>query len=151
GGSLKRIYSLFPSKDDLVEAVLRHRTEIWDRGSAAAAAAVSGPRGKPLSIFDFLDRRCREPDFRGCGFINVHGRLGRPSPAAAAAVRRQKRTVGEYVAGLVREAGLPDDLAPQLALLVEGAQTSAAILGDPDVAGQARRAAEVLVEHAAAP
>jgi hypothetical protein len=36
-------------------------------------------------------------------------------------------------------------LAPQLSILAEGAQTTAAIAGTPDAAGQAREAAEVLI------
>lgn len=150
GVSLKRIYALFPSKDDLITAVLHHRSELWDRGIAASAAEVDDPRDRILAIFDFLDAWFREPDFRGCAFINIYGELGPSSPNAAAAIRRQKQSFADYVAGLVREAGLPDDLAPQLALIAEGAQTTAAILGDPDAARQARAAATALLDRAAA-
>lgn len=149
GVSLKRIYALFPSKDELVTAVLQHRTEIWNDGIASTAADVPDPKGKLLAIFDFLDRWFREPDFRGCAFINVFGELGAASEGAAAAVRRQKRSFADYVDGLVREADLSKELGPQIVLLAEGAQTSAAILEDPEVAGQARQAAEVLIGHAA--
>ena len=73
GVSLKRIYSLFPSKDDLVVAVLRHRTEQWDAGIARAAAGATTPRGRLLAVFDFLDAWFREDGFRGCAFINSFG------------------------------------------------------------------------------
>ena len=49
---------------------------------------------------------------------------------------------------LTEAAGGDADLAAQLALLAEGAQTTAAISGRPDAARQARRAAQVLVEAA---
>jgi len=39
-------------------------------------------------------------------------------------------------------------LAPQLSILAEGAQTTAAIAGSPEAAGQARQAAEVLIDAA---
>lgn len=53
-----------------------------------------------------------------------------------------------YVADLVRAAGGPPALAPQLAILAEGAQTTAAIAGTPDAAAQARAAAETLIDAA---
>lgn len=148
GVSLKRIYALFPAKDDLVTAVLRHRSAQWDDGITAALATAEDPVGRLLAIFDYLRDWFQEPDFRGCAFINLYGELGPSSPNAADAVRRQKRGFADLVAGLVREAGLPDELAPQLVVLAEGAQTTAAILGDPEVARHARTAAAVLIEAA---
>ncbi|GAB3753204.1 TetR/AcrR family transcriptional regulator [Microlunatus parietis] len=148
GVSLKRIYALFPSKDDLVTAVLGRRSALWADGIEAALATADDPAEKLLAIFDYLDDWFHEPDFRGCAFINLYGELGPSSPNAAEAVRRQKRGFATLVAGLVAEAGLPDDLAPQLVVLVEGAQTTAAILGDPEVARQAKAAAVVLIEEA---
>ena len=47
---------------------------------------------------------------------------------------------------LVLRAGAPAFLAPQLVLLAEGAQTTAAILGTADVAAQARAAASTLID-----
>jgi AcrR family transcriptional regulator len=148
--SLKRIYGLFPSKDDLVVAVLHHRTEQWTTGLEAAARAAATPRDRLLAVFDFLDAWFREDDFRGCAFINSFGELGATSPAVADAVRAQKATFQEYVLGLVRDEGLPDVVAAQLAILAEGAQTTAAISGDPAAAAQARDAAAVLVDAALA-
>jgi hypothetical protein len=52
------------------------------------------------------------------------------------------------VARLVAEAGGPESLAPQLAILAEGAQTTAAIAGTKEAAGHARRAAETLIDVA---
>lgn len=148
GVSLKRIYSLFASKDELIVAVLHHRTGIWDSGLATASERATTARERILTIFDFLDAWFREPDFRGCAFINTHGELGASSTAVADAVREQKRTFQEYVAQLVADAGAPPALAPQLAILAEGAQTTAAIAGTPDAAHHARAAAETLLDAA---
>lgn len=148
GVSLKRMYNLFPSKDDLVVAVLAHRSRIWEDGIAAAADGRADPTDRILAIFDFLEQWFAQPDFRGCAFINVYGELGPNSSKAAAAVEAQKRSFADYVAGLVHEAGLPDDLAAQIVLLAEGAQTTAAIMDDPAAAGQGRRAAETLLAAA---
>lgn len=148
GVSLKRIYALFPSKDDLVVAVLHHRTAQWSAGIDAAAARVGSPPEKLLAIFDFLAGWFRQDDFRGCVFINSFGELGALSPRVADAVREQKASFQRYVAGLVHAAGAPDDLAPQLAILAEGAQTTAAISGSPEAAHHARTAAQTLIATA---
>ncbi|WP_240437541.1 TetR/AcrR family transcriptional regulator [Sciscionella marina] len=149
GVSLKRIYSLFASKDELIVAVLRHRVQVWDTGLAAAARKANTPRERILAIFDFLDSWFREPDFRGCAFIKTHGEMGAISTAVAKVVREQKETFQKYVATLVAEAGKPPELAPQLAILAEGAQVTAAISGNPDAAGHARAAAEALLGEGA--
>ncbi|WP_460751958.1 TetR/AcrR family transcriptional regulator [Myceligenerans cantabricum] len=151
GVSLKRIYALFASKEELVVAVLRHRTAVWDAGLASAAERATTARERVLAIFDFLDGWFRQPDFRGCAFINTHGELGASSAAVAGAVREQKAGFQAYVAGLVDELGAPGELAPQLAILAEGAQATAAITGTPDAARQARAAAETLIDTAGTP
>lgn len=148
GVSLKRLYSEFASKDALLVEVLRHRGQIWDEGIAHAAASARSPRDRLLAVYDFLDDWFRQTDFRGCGFINAFGELGEVSPAVAAIVREQKESFRRYLDGLVVELGAPTILAAQLALLAEGAQTTAAISGDPDAAAQARAAAGVLIDVA---
>ncbi|MFI6291376.1 TetR/AcrR family transcriptional regulator [Nonomuraea sp. NPDC050790] len=145
GVSLKRIYALFPSKDDLVLDVLRHRTAQWDTGLAKAVAAATTPRDRVLAVFDFLAEWFREDDFRGCAFVNFFGELGGGNTRVAEAVREQKTSFQRRLAGLVGEAGLPAHLAPQLALLAEGAQTTAAITREPGTAAHARAAAEALI------
>ncbi|MDN3240301.1 TetR/AcrR family transcriptional regulator [Glycomyces tritici] len=150
GVSLKRIYALFPSKDALVAAVLEHRRAQWNAGIAAGAARADTARGKILAVFDFLDAWFREPDFNGCAFINAYGELHGGSPAVSRTVREQKDAFQRYIAGLVREAGGNATLAAQIAILAEGAQTTAAIAGTPEAAAQARAAVEVLLDAALA-
>ncbi|GAA4267133.1 TetR/AcrR family transcriptional regulator [Frondihabitans peucedani] len=150
GVSLKRLYAQFPSKDDLVVAVLHFTTGLWDAGISRAAEAARTPRDKLLAVYDFLGIWFTDDDFRGCGFINAFGELGATSPAVAEVARAQKATFQAYVAGLVDELGAPPILAAQLALLAEGAQTTAAISGSPDAAAAARSAAETLIDAALA-
>ncbi len=149
GVSLKRIYGLFGSKEELVLAVLAMRSRQWADGVERAAAAAGTPRERVLAVFDFLDTWFREDGFRGCAFINSFGELGATSPAVADAVREQKESFRRYVRGLVRDAGLPDAVALQVVLLAEGAQTTAAITHDAGVAREARQAAATLLAAAA--
>ncbi|MDQ3155441.1 MAG: TetR/AcrR family transcriptional regulator [Actinomycetota bacterium] len=145
GVSLKRLYKLFPSKENIVEQVLRRRHDRWVEGLAEAASSADSPRDRLLAIFDFLGRWFDESDFRGCAFINSFGEMGGTTESLAAIVRSHKADFQAYVAALVEAAGAPASLAPQLALLAEGAQTTAAISGDTNAAADARRAAETLI------
>jgi AcrR family transcriptional regulator len=148
GVSLKKIYALFPSKDDLIVAVLRHRREQWNAGIAASAEKAATAREKLLSVFDFLDAWFREPDFHGCAFINVFGELSAGSEGVTQTVREQKEAFQLYVADLVRDAGASAEVAPQIAILIEGAQTTAAIARSPEAAAQAKAAAITLLDAA---
>ncbi|MCK8612999.1 TetR/AcrR family transcriptional regulator [Gordonia sp. C13] len=147
GVSLKKIYSMFPSKEALILAVLDDRSGQWGAGIAACTEGSSAPREKLLAIFDFLLGWFGTEEFRGCAFINAYGELGGELPSVAEAVRRQKAGFQDYVAGLVAELGGPPRLAAQLAILAEGAQTTAAIAGTAQAADDARNAAEILIDQ----
>jgi AcrR family transcriptional regulator len=152
GVSLKKLYSVFPSKESLVIAVLASRHEVWESGIAHAVNLSTTPRDKLLAMYDFLEQWFGEESFRGCGFINAFGELGATSPAIVTIAREHKESFQRYVEELVRAAGLsgPDaeELAAELALLAEGAQTTAAIAGTVAPAAIARRAATTLIDAA---
>lgn len=146
GVSLKRLYAEFPSKEDIVLAVMQHRHELWTSGVGAIVATAETPRDRLLAIYDYLASWFSDDSFRGCGFINAFGELGAVSPSVATIAREHKASFQQFVAQLVADAGYPAGLAPQLAILAEGAQTTAAIDGSPDAALHARRAAETLID-----
>lgn len=149
GVSLRRLYSLFPSKDDIVVAVLRHKHDEWESGlTERVAAAGEGPRSRLLAVYDFLQDWFCTGDFRGCAFINAFGELGGTHPEVATLVREHKQSFQRFMTGLVAELGASETLGAQLSILAEGAQTTAAISSDPSVAGQARAAAEILIDSA---
>ncbi|GGX59862.1 TetR/AcrR family transcriptional regulator [Streptomyces hiroshimensis] len=152
GVSLKRLYQRFPSKEVLVEAYLRRRDGRWRGALAAYVAARPSVAERPLAVFDWLEEWFGEPDFRGCAFINAYGELGSGSAGVAGAVRDHKAEVLRYLTGLVRAAGVadPGPVAEQLAVLVDGAITTAAVTGAADSARRAREAAAVLLEAAGA-
>ncbi|MER7815359.1 hypothetical protein [Streptomyces sp. NPDC096153] len=63
----------------------------------------------------------------------------------AEAAQRHKEAFRRYLAGPVDDAGAAGAVAASLALLAEGAITTAAITGSPLPADQAREAAKVLL------
>lgn len=148
GLSLKKLYSLFASKEDIVLAVLAARHEEWTVGLAARADAADSPTDKLLAIYDYLADWFTEDTFRGCTFINAFGELGSESPRVAELAREHKASFQRYVAGLVEAAGASPALGPQLSILAEGAQTTAAIAHSDEAALHARQAAEILIAAA---
>ena len=149
GVSLRRLYGLFPSKEDIVVAVLQRRHEEWEaavRGRVDAAGA--DPREQLLAVYDYLSDWFCTGTFRGCAFINAFGELGGTNPGVARRVREHKESFQRYMAGLVRNLGGSELLAAQLSILAEGAQSTAAISSNPEAAHQARAAAEVLIDVA---
>ncbi|CEA09723.1 HTH-type transcriptional repressor NemR [Arthrobacter saudimassiliensis] len=147
GVSLRRLYGLFPSKEDIVVAVLQRRHEEWEAAVAArVVAAGANPREQLLAVYDYLAEWFCTGTFRGCAFINAFGELGGTNPGVARQVREHKESFQRYMAGMVRALGGSEMLAAQLSILAEGAQSTAAISADPEAAHQARAAAEVLID-----
>jgi AcrR family transcriptional regulator len=144
GLPLKRIYRLFPTKEDLVVAMLRRRDLRWRASLAARVERTACPRERVPAVFDWLAEWFAEPGFRGCVWINAHGELGSSSPAVLAEVRSHKRAFREQIGEWVRAAGVPD-AADAVFLLAEGAIVTAGITGDPTPARQARAAVTALL------
>jgi AcrR family transcriptional regulator len=145
GLPLKRIYQLFPGKEQLVVAYLRRRDERWLGRLAAHVAQSPEPEQRVLAVFDWLKGWFEESDFRGCAWINAYGELGATTPAVAAAVREHKQAFRRYLSGLLAEGGYPDGLNAAVYLLAEGAMVTAGIDQDPRAAEEAKTAATRLL------
>ncbi len=149
--SLRRLYQLFPSKDLIIEEVLGIWRDAWSSGIDAQVQAAADPRQRLLAVYDFLAGWFTSEGFRGCAFINSFGEVGGASGRITTIVREQKKHFQDYLADLATELGAPPGLAPQLAILAEGAITTAAIAASSEPARQARAAAEVLIGVALSP
>ncbi len=54
GVSLKRLYRLYPAKDQLAEAMLRRRADAFHAALVARTAGPGTPRERILATFDYL-------------------------------------------------------------------------------------------------
>lgn len=145
GVSLKRLYRLFPAKEDLVEAYLERRDVTWRRRLADRVDRHQDPAERVLAVFDHLHAWFGEPGFRGCAWINAYGELGATSPRVAAQARAHKAAFEHCLDVLAADAGLPVATAGHLWLLAEGAMVTAGIFGTPEPAARAREAAALLM------
>jgi AcrR family transcriptional regulator len=145
------LYTYFPSKDDLIVAVLQYREAQVLAFFRAAMARHATRATDPLrAFFAALKEWFESPGFRGCAFQNAAVELADPTHAGTRFVRDHKRRFAELLRGILEEAvgqGAAT-LAPAIALLVEGAIVTAVIHGTPDAADVAHDAALKLVEKA---
>ena len=142
------LYAHFPSKDDLILAVLHHREAAVVAFFAEATARHRKRVKDPLrAFFAALKEWFQTPGFRGCAFQNAAVELADPDHPGTAFVRGPKKRFHETLAGLVRGAVGPagEAVAPAVAVLVEGAIVTALIDRSPAAADVARDAAARLL------
>src|SRR5262245_10286810 len=145
------LYTYFPSKDDLIVAVLEYReAQVLAFFRTAMARHATRATDALRAFFAALKEWFESPGFRGCAFQNAAVELADPAHAGTWFVRDHKRRFAALLRGVVEEAAGPGaaTLAPAIALLVEGAIVTAVIHGTPDAADVAREAAVQLVEGA---
>ncbi|PZF62175.1 TetR/AcrR family transcriptional regulator [Curtobacterium sp. MCBD17_034] len=135
----------FPTKHQLVVAVMEARHRSWVADLTAAVSVFTDPRDQILAVFSYLEATFRQRSYRGCAFINGYGELGRRNADVAQLADEHLTWFERYLAELCDRAGLPGHLAHAVSLLAEGAQVEAAIHGSVRPASSARSAAAMLI------
>lgn len=147
GVSLRRLYALFPSKTNVITAVLQQKRATWRAELEEwMRDIVDDPRERALAIYTYLEHWFSTDGYRGCAFINAFGELGGTHPDVAAIVREHKAEFHRYIASFTRDLGAPDELGMQMAILAEGAMSTSAVAGDPSAARVSRAAAKTLID-----
>ena len=147
------LYAHFPSKDDLIVAVLQHREEsVSDFMRTAMERHGRRTKDRLRAFFAALKDWFQTPDFRGCAFINAAVELADPDHPGSKYVRGYKERFRGLIDELVEEAvgKAHARLTPAIAILVEGAIVTAVIHGSAGAAQVARDAALALVAGAKA-
>lgn len=142
------LYKHFPSKDDLILAVLRYREE----AVLAFFRTAMERHGKKMknslrAFFAALKDLFESPGFRGCPFQNAAIELADRNHPGTEFVRGHKQRFNEFLRGMVEESigKAAPKVAPAVTILIEGAIVTAVIQGSPDAADVARDAALKLV------
>lgn len=145
------LYKHFPSKDDLILAVLKYREEkILEFFTAGMERHGKRTKDRLRAFFAALKDWFESPGFRGCAFQNAAVELADSKHPGSDFVKGHKRRFQEFLAGLVEESlgkGAAQ-VAPAVGLLVEGAIVTAVIQGSPDAVDVARDAALKMVAEA---
>ena len=139
----------FETKDELILAALKRRDARFRADTESELERrTDDPAERLVLLFDLLEEWFSESDFSGCMFINAAADYSkRPEEPIHAAAAEHKRLFLGYLRGQAQAAGAtdPDELAAQLALLMEGAITTAHVSGPAEAATNARRIAVQLV------
>lgn len=143
------LYHHFASKEELIVAVLEHRSaQVRANVEAFLAKAGPSPRKRLLAFFERYEKWFGSADFNGCPFIRAVAEYPEiESPVHQAVIRHKQRGI-ETLRGLLTElaASDPAALAQQITLLLEGAIVSAHTFGDPAALNHARDAALALLK-----
>lgn len=135
GLSMRRLYSMYPTKADLITAWLQYRHHTWLGGFRARVARhIDGGMAPVDAVFEGLEAWMVETNFRGCGFVNAHAAGQGLTEEHNEIIRTHKAAVADYL-GTV----LPDGAA--VAVLFDGAMVLAAIFRDVQPIRTARRTA----------
>lgn len=144
------LYKHFPSKDDLILAVLKYREESVLEFFRSSMERHGRKMKNPLrAFFAALKDMFGSPGFRGCPFQNAAVELADPKHPGTEFVRGHKQRFSEFLRGLVEEVVGKGGakVAPAVSVLVEGAIVTAVVQGNPDAADVACDAAMKLVSH----
>lgn len=124
GISKRTLYKYFPSKEDLIEAVLDHYGDNVEEALFTPALARSNdPRGQILAIFDVRREMMDSCDHQGC----LAQKAAQEYMGKHAGIEARGRVSGCFVedrfAGLCEQAGIaePKTVALQLNILLQGA------------------------------
>lgn len=149
GVSMRRLYTLYPSKRALVGAWLHDRHETWMAWfTASVEAHVASGADPVLATLDAIEDWVATPGYRGCAFINSLAETSELDEEHRAIIAAHKRDLVAHLARLAAHdhPGAPPWLAPALAILVDGAIVHCAVFASTVPLDAARAAARHLLE-----
>lgn len=150
GAAKTTLYANFGSKDELVAAYLRKRSQAW-RAHLADAVAKRGrsPKQRLLAVFDVLGEAVVDPAFRGCPFINAAAELADPSRPGREVVAEHRTWIHAFLTDLSAAAGLKQasERAAELQMLYDSVLVSAQVEAGAQSARRARRLAQLILDR----
>jgi AcrR family transcriptional regulator len=143
------LYNHFPSKDDLVLAVLRYREERFGlQFQSWMLGHVAGGMNRLEAFFAALRNWLESPEFRGCMFVNSRAELPDGQHPGAVFSAEHKTRFLELLREIISETYGPraaKATTPAIGLLVEGAIVTAVMQQSPKPADVAQHAAATLL------
>ncbi|MES1178392.1 MAG: TetR/AcrR family transcriptional regulator [Myxococcales bacterium] len=142
------LYSAFGSKEELVLAYLDARAARRNARVLSRIARHREPRDQILSVFDALQERVSEPDFRGCAFVRATSEGPLDDSKVSEVCRAARAWTRDLLVKLAADFGAPDPkrLGQQLALLYDGVLVAASVDRNPSAAAEARALAEQMLD-----
>jgi AcrR family transcriptional regulator len=142
------LYRHFGTKDDLVVAFLqRMDEEFWKTWDEVSQQHSDDGRAELKAQLEWIGERVNQPDYRGCPQLNIaaeYPELGHPARKFAKEHKREMRRRLKNIAEKLKSAD-PDQLAGQLAVLINGAFVSTPMYKPGEATTLLQRAADALI------
>ncbi|MCJ1676172.1 TetR/AcrR family transcriptional regulator [Streptomyces sp. APSN-46.1] len=141
------MYVHFRTKEDLVEAYLRGRSDRWRTHVAQEVEArTQDPLARVLTVFDVFHEAFQDPGFRGCPFTNAAAEYPHHE-GIRAAIADDRAWLPALFTRLLEPLGVGEDsaLAGALVQLCDGAIAGAHLDRSATSAMTARATAELLL------
>jgi AcrR family transcriptional regulator len=148
----KTFFNHFPTKRDLVLEFLRVRDERYMKWFSDTLDSITLDKKKRLAAaIRVIEMWFRDPNFRGCAFINTSADVGVGGREEKNICVSHKKRLADFLEGLAKEAGHPEPgrLASQLVTLIDGATVRAQMDGAEAGVAVLKDTAGVLLERAA--
>lgn len=147
------LYRYFPTKDDLIVAFLeREDLDFWAQWDGVAAQFPGDPAGELDAHMRWIGERLARSNYRGCPQINVAAEFAEQDHPARQVSQRHMQALRGRLLDIARRLNVPqpEQLAAQLAVLVNGAFVSSGLLGADEATGVLRSALKALLAGAQA-
>ena len=148
GAAKTTLYAQFGSKDGLIAAYLRNRSQRWQADLLRQLERrTRQPYQRLLAVFEILGEACAAPGFRGCPFINATAELADPSHPGRVVALQHRAWVRNLLRELAAAAGCrqPANVASELQLLYDAVLVSAQVEDARQAAHRARHAAQAIL------
>ena len=142
------LYRHFHTKDDLIAAFLeREDREFWSQWDEVIRAAAGDAMRELMAVLEWVGQRVSRDGYRGCPQINVSAEFSDPHHPARKIRARHKEAMFQRLRTLVSRIGVhhPEDVAAQIALLLDGAFSSDGRLTDRGASRILQSAARALI------
>ncbi|MER7755487.1 helix-turn-helix domain-containing protein [Kitasatospora sp. NPDC097643] len=142
------LYRWFPSKDDLILAVLQRRDDdFWQRWDAEAAAHPDDPRAELDAQLGWIEELATRDGYRGCAFVNTAAEFDPGKVDIRGRCLQHERELGRRLRELTQRLGVADSalLADQLHIAIVGAFAVGGIYPSDGPAARLRQLAHRLM------
>jgi AcrR family transcriptional regulator len=148
GISKRTLYKYFPSKEDLIEAVLERYGEDTDTFFLKPALARSAdPREQIMALFDIRREMVTQASCRGCLAMKAGQEYIGKNEGIAAHGKAASVYIESHFIALCEKVGManPRETGQQINLLFQGAVLTAQMQQDSSVFEVAKKAAQILL------
>lgn len=149
GVSMRRLYTMYPSKRDLVAGWLADRHETWMAWfTTSVERHITAGADPVMATFDAIDDWVTSPDYRGCAFINSLAETNEIDDSHRTIIAGHKRDLIDHLANVASRShpSAPAWLPDALGVIVDGVIVQCTIFAGTEPIDAARSAVRRLLE-----